>query len=80
LFNAGKYFECHEVLEEIWLNSQGVEREFFHALIQMAREVFLGNSGLTKHWRPIASDHITGSAVITQTTCLAILSLWLVAM
>jgi uncharacterized protein len=36
LFNAGKYFECHEVLEEIWLSSQGVEREFFHVLIQVA--------------------------------------------
>jgi uncharacterized protein len=36
LFNAGKYFECHEALEEIWLNSQGVEREFFHLLIQVA--------------------------------------------
>jgi len=36
LFNAGKYFECHEALEEFWLNSQGVECEFFHALIQMA--------------------------------------------
>jgi uncharacterized protein len=36
LFNAGKYFECHEELEEIWLKSQGVEREFFHALIQVA--------------------------------------------
>ncbi len=36
LFNAGKYFECHEALEEIWLSSQGVEREFFHVLIQVA--------------------------------------------
>ncbi len=36
LFNAGKYFECHEALEEIWLTSQGVEREFFHVLIQVA--------------------------------------------
>jgi hypothetical protein len=36
LFNAGEFFECHEAWEEIWLKSDGVEREFLHALIQIA--------------------------------------------
>jgi hypothetical protein len=36
LFNAGQYFECHEVLEELWLAAQGAEREFLHAVIQAA--------------------------------------------
>ncbi|MCI0391308.1 MAG: DUF309 domain-containing protein [Acidobacteria bacterium] len=36
LFNAGKFFECHEELEEIWLKTDGIEREFLHALIQVA--------------------------------------------
>lgn len=36
LFNAGHFFECHEVLEEIWLPARGAEREFLHALIQAA--------------------------------------------
>lgn len=36
LFNAGKFFECHEVWEEIWLKASGEDREFLHALIQAA--------------------------------------------
>lgn len=36
LFNAGQFFESHEVLEGIWLKSEGVERELLHALIQSA--------------------------------------------
>jgi predicted metal-dependent hydrolase len=36
LFNAGQFFECHEVWEEIWLKAEGVERAFLHALIQSA--------------------------------------------
>src|ERR1041385_5141293 len=35
-FNAGEFFECHEALEEIWLPAQGIEREFLHAIIQVA--------------------------------------------
>lgn len=36
LFNAQKFFECHEVLEEIWLASSGDERTLLQALIQCA--------------------------------------------
>src|SRR5215510_6243596 len=36
LFNAGEFFASHEVLEEIWLKSEGAERELLHALIQSA--------------------------------------------
>ncbi|HZS10245.1 MAG TPA: DUF309 domain-containing protein [Blastocatellia bacterium] len=36
LFNRGEYFECHEVLEEIWLTAGGQEKDFLHALIQVA--------------------------------------------
>lgn len=36
LFNDGKFFECHEVLEVIWLKAEGDEREFLHAVIQAA--------------------------------------------
>ncbi|MBK7599056.1 MAG: DUF309 domain-containing protein [Acidobacteria bacterium] len=31
-----RFYECHEVLEEIWLRAEGTEREFLHALIQAA--------------------------------------------
>lgn len=36
LFNQGKFFECHEAWEIIWLKATGVEREFLHAMIQSA--------------------------------------------
>ena len=36
LFNQGRYFECHEACETTWLQSEGAEREFLHAMIQAA--------------------------------------------
>jgi predicted metal-dependent hydrolase len=36
LFNDGRFFECHEVWEEIWLKAEGPQRELIHALIQSA--------------------------------------------
>ena len=36
LFNAGEFFESHEALEEIWIETEGAERELLSALIQSA--------------------------------------------
>jgi 8-oxo-dGTP diphosphatase len=36
LFNAGEYFECHEMLEDLWHPSQGLERLHYQGLIQAA--------------------------------------------
>ena len=36
LFNAGEYFESHEVLEEVWGPSRGEERLFLQAIIHFA--------------------------------------------
>lgn len=36
LFNTKKFFEAHEVLEELWLESHGDEKEFYKGLIQCA--------------------------------------------
>ena len=36
LFNAGEFYECHEVLEEIWMHSQQPDRWFLQALIHFA--------------------------------------------
>jgi len=36
LFNSGHFFDCHEVLEDIWRAAAGEEREILHALIQAA--------------------------------------------
>jgi len=36
LFNAQEFYECHEVLEDVWRPSHGVERFFLQALIHFA--------------------------------------------
>jgi uncharacterized protein len=36
LFNAEEFFECHDVLEEIWRETQGEEKLFYKALIHAA--------------------------------------------
>jgi uncharacterized protein len=36
LFNSQKYFETHEVLEEVWLKTDGEKKIFLHGLIQVA--------------------------------------------
>lgn len=36
LFNAGEYFEAHEVWEELWLAASGDQRIFLQGLIQLA--------------------------------------------
>lgn len=35
-FNRRLYFECHETLEEIWLEDHGEDRLFYQGLIQIA--------------------------------------------
>jgi predicted metal-dependent hydrolase len=35
-FNAGRYFEAHEIWEEIWLRSSGQDKIFYQMLIQSA--------------------------------------------
>ncbi|MGO4881984.1 MAG: DUF309 domain-containing protein [Bryobacteraceae bacterium] len=36
LYSAGKFFECHEVLEELWTPMRGPHRLFLQALIHFA--------------------------------------------
>jgi uncharacterized protein len=36
LFNARKFFEAHEVWEELWLAESGPEKTFLQGLIQLA--------------------------------------------
>ena len=36
LFNAGEYFECHEVLEEAWLRAAEPRKTFLKGLIHAA--------------------------------------------
>lgn len=36
LFNAGDFYDCHEVLEELWMDSQAPDRLFLQSLIHFA--------------------------------------------
>jgi len=36
LFNAGSFFDAHEVLEDVWRELQGEEKDFLQAVIQAA--------------------------------------------
>lgn len=36
LFNRGEFFECHEVLEQVWLQAREPRKLFLQGLIQLA--------------------------------------------
>ncbi|MDM7324494.1 MAG: DUF309 domain-containing protein, partial [Thermus sp.] len=36
LFQKGRYFEAHEVLEEVWREAHGEKRRFLQGLILLA--------------------------------------------
>ena len=40
LFNDEDFFECHEVFEEIWSESQGDDKKFLQGMIQAAVALF----------------------------------------
>ena len=47
LFNEEEFFECHDVLEELWAESLGEEQKFLQGLIQAAVALFhFGNENL----------------------------------
>ena len=35
-FNRGRFFDCHETLEGVWVRLRGPSRDFFQALIQVS--------------------------------------------
>ena len=45
LFNAGKFFECHEVWEIAWKDALGEPRAFFQGLIQAAVAILHAERG-----------------------------------
>ena len=55
LFNRGEFFECHEVLEAVWMEVSGGQKTFLQGLIQIAvafyhlrRGTFIGSSRLLR--------------------------------
>lgn len=39
-FNEGKFFECHDTFEEIWMDERGERKRFLQGLIQGAVGIF----------------------------------------
>ena len=39
-FNRGLFYEAHETLEDLWLEDNGPEREFYQGIIQVAAGYF----------------------------------------
>lgn len=35
-YHAGRFFECHDTLEDVWAGLRGPARDFFQGLIQVA--------------------------------------------
>src|SRR5712691_6969149 len=54
-FNQQLFFECHETLEEIWLEDHGDDRMFYQGIIQIAAGYFKWQQGVPagaiKLWR-----------------------------
>jgi uncharacterized protein len=45
LFNKGRFFECHEVWEEIWKRAGGEEKTFCQGVIQAAVAILHAQRG-----------------------------------
>jgi predicted metal-dependent hydrolase len=54
-FNQQLFFECHETLEELWLEERGEDRKFYQAIIQIAAGYYKLQQGVPvgaqKLWR-----------------------------
>ena len=54
-FNQQLFFECHETLEELWLEERGEDRRFFQGIIQIAAGYYTLQQqvpiGAVKLWR-----------------------------
>lgn len=69
LFNEEDFFECHEVFEELWSESQGDDKKFLQGLIQAAVALFhFGNENFggakklyvsaTEKLRPLGDEYM----------------------
>jgi uncharacterized protein len=54
-FNRQLFFECHETLEELWLEERSEDRKFYQAIIQIAAGYYKLQQGVpigaVKLWR-----------------------------
>ncbi len=53
LFNAGRFFECHEAWEEVWKKARGEEKVFVQGMIQMAVAILHAQRGNARGARSV---------------------------
>ena len=44
-FNSGLYFECHETLEELWLQEKALIRELYQGILQVGVSLYKQKQG-----------------------------------
>jgi hypothetical protein len=44
-FNSGRYFECHETLETLWLQEQAAVRELYQGILQIGVALYKQERG-----------------------------------
>lgn len=54
LWIQGRYFEVHEVLEKLWRNKEGLEREWLAGVILVAAALHKGKTSLSGRRRNLA--------------------------
>ncbi|HTL69951.1 MAG TPA: DUF309 domain-containing protein [Candidatus Eisenbacteria bacterium] len=60
LFNEGQYFECHEVIEDLWLETpyEDFYRDFYKGVIQAAAAVYQSQRGILTGARGLSSSSL----------------------
>ena len=53
LFNAGRFFECHETWEDVWKLSEGTEKNFYQGMIQIAVAILHAQRGNARGARSV---------------------------
>lgn len=51
-FNAGDYYEAHDVLEQLWLRTEGADYAFYKGLIQLAGAFVHLKKQHARPWHP----------------------------
>lgn len=59
LFNDGRFYECHEVWETVWLRATGEQRRFLHAMIQAAAALLHVQRGNWKGARSVGARAVS---------------------
>ena len=60
LFNEGEYFECHEVIEELWLDTPNEDRyrDLYKGVIQSAAAIYQAGRGIQTGAKGLSSSSL----------------------